>query len=211
MRPVDSQPFDRFSEDAKRVFDLTQKEAESAGHTYIGTEHLLLGILVDGQNVGARALREMGVSLEAVRTTLTGVLGRPEDELDGHLRPTPRTRKVIEIAFQQAQAMGHSYLGPEHLVLGLVVESEGIAARVLTDMRVTPERTWAEVTKLLSEPGVVARQEAAVMTGQPEARHVIFSPEATAALDRARELANADGATAIQTEHLLRALTEKGQ
>jgi ATP-dependent Clp protease ATP-binding subunit ClpC len=209
MRPVDPQPFDRFSEDAKRVFELTQKEAENAGHTYIGTEHLLLGILVDGQNVGARALREMGVSLEAVRTTLTSVSGRPEDKLDGQLRPTPRTRKVIETAFQQARAMGHSYMGPEHLVLGLVVESEGIAALMLRDMGVTPGRTWAAVTRLLAEPGVVARQEATVVAGEPEGMHAVFSPEATAALDRARELADKEGAPAIQMEHLLRALTER--
>ena len=82
---------------------------------------------------------------------------------------------------------------------------------MLRDMGVTPERTWAAVTRLLAEPGVVAWQEATVVAGQAEAMHVVFSPEATAALDRARELAAAEGATAIQAEHLLRALTEGGQ
>jgi ATP-dependent Clp protease ATP-binding subunit ClpC len=112
MSSVELQPFDRFSDDAKRVLDLTQEEAEIDGHGYIGTEHLLLAILADGQNVGARALREMGVAFEQVRAALAALSGRPKPKPDTQPQPTERTKRVIEIAFQQAMAIGHNYLGP---------------------------------------------------------------------------------------------------
>jgi ATP-dependent Clp protease ATP-binding subunit ClpA len=211
MSSVELQPFDRFSDDAKRVLDLTQEEAEIDGHGYIGTEHLLLAILADGQNVGARALREMGVAFEQVRAALAALSGRPEPKPDTQPQPTERTKRVIEIAFQQAMAIGHNYLGPEHLLLGLVVEAEGVAARVLRDLGVTPERTWVEVTRLLAVPGVVAAQESTVTAAKPYLSPARFSPEANAALRAAHHLAKAEGADEVQLEHLLRALKERSR
>ena len=210
MGPPEQQPFDRVSSDAKQVLDLTKEEAERAGNAYIGTEHLLLAILDHGDNVGARALGEMNVTAEPVRAALESVT-RPEPKPAGAGQPTARTKRALEAAFQQARAMGHDYVGPEHLLLGLVIEGEGIAARVLHELGVDAERTRAEVTRLLAEPGVVARQQSTVERRPSSKPAVTLSSKATEALVRAHELAEAEGAAEVGLEHLRQALAESSE
>jgi len=130
-------PFERFSEDAKKVLTYAQKEAEDSGHNYIGTEHLLLGVLqVDSE--AKRALERLGANEEAARATMRNVLGRGAGGIR-QIVPTERVKKVIELSFAAAQREGASHVTARHLLIGLVEEGEGIAAHVLTDLGVTPE------------------------------------------------------------------------
>jgi ATP-dependent Clp protease ATP-binding subunit ClpC len=207
MSAADLRPFDRFSEDAKQALNLAQEAAEKAGDTYIGTEHLLLGILLHGHNPASRALHEMGVTLESVRNALARVTGRPEPKPEGGLQPTLRAKRVIELAFQQSEGLGHGYLGCEHLLLGLLVEAEGIAGRVLRDLGVTMERTWAEISLLLPEAGAVL--PAHPFAGRPLSPPLEFSAEAMGALREARHLAEAEGTPTVGLDHLRRVLAER--
>ena len=131
-------PFERFSEDAKKVLTYAQGEAEQSRHSYIGTEHLLLALLQ--VESGARALlKHLGIEEEAVRATIRNVLGRNERIVIQQIIPTSRVKKVIELSFAAAQREGASCVTPEHLLIGLVEEGEGIAAHVLQDLGVTRE------------------------------------------------------------------------
>jgi len=143
-------PFERFTESAKRVLTLAQEEAERSHHSYIGTEHLLLGLMRDQDGMAAQTLHNLGIEIEAVRTTIASVLGRNERIIIQQIIPTSRVKKVIEIAFEEARRMGSSYVGSEHLLLGLVIEGEGIAAHVLHDLGGTRSKTQAEVERLVT-------------------------------------------------------------
>ena len=151
-------PFERFTERAKRVLTLAQEEAERSRHSYIGTEHLLLGIMREKDGIGAQALANLGVEVDMVRHTIEFVLGRNERIIIQQIIPTSRVKKVIEISFEEARRMGDNSVGTEHLLLGLIIEGEGIAAHVLIDLGATPERVRAEVERLLlagaEEPGL---------------------------------------------------------
>jgi ATP-dependent Clp protease ATP-binding subunit ClpC len=132
-------PFERFSDEAKRVLVSAQNEAEQARHSYIGTEHLLLGML-RGDTAAARILVGLGVDHAAAQATIERVLGRNERVVIQQIIPTSRVKKVIELAFQAAERESSAQVTPEHLVVGLLEEGEGIAAHVLVDMGVTLER-----------------------------------------------------------------------
>lgn len=143
--------FDRFTERARRVLSLAQEEAQRFQHNYIGTEHLLLGLIREGEGVGARVLRNMGVDLADVRQSVEKIIGRGDRVvLGGEIGLTPRAKKVMELAVDEARRMEHHYIGTEHLLLGLVREGEGIAAGVLENLGVDLERVRREV---LSELG----------------------------------------------------------
>ncbi len=147
-------PFERFTERAKKTLTLAQEEAERSRHSYIGTEHLLLGILRNQDGMGYRVLELFGVRIEVVRETIESVLGRNERITGQQILPTSRVKKVIELSFEEARRMRHDYVGTEHLLLGLMIEGEGIAARVLSDLGVTEAKIRDEVEHQLTSGAV---------------------------------------------------------
>ena len=147
-------PFERFTEKAKKVLTLAQDEAEKSHHSYIGTEHLLLGLLREGDGLAAKVLANLGVEIEKVRTTIESVLGRNERIIVQQIIPTSRVKKVIEIAFEEAKRMNNTYVGTEHLLLGLLIEGEGIAAHVLEDLGANLEKVRTELDSQLKDQGV---------------------------------------------------------
>jgi ATP-dependent Clp protease ATP-binding subunit ClpC len=143
--------FDKFTERARRVLTLAQEEAQRFNHNYIGTEHLLLGLVREGDGVAAKVLANLGVELTKVRSAVEFIIGRGERATPGEIGLTPRAKKVIELAVDEARRLSHHYIGTEHLLLGLVREGEGIAASVLESLGVNLERVRAETTRILSQ------------------------------------------------------------
>src|SRR2546430_1363256 len=143
--------FDKFTERARRVLTLAQEEAQRFNHNYIGTEHLLLGLVREGDGVAAKVLNNLGVELSKVRSAVEFIIGRGEKSISGEIGLTPRAKKVIELAVEEARRLNHSYIGTEHLLLGLVREGEGIAFGVLESLGVSLERVRTETTKILSQ------------------------------------------------------------
>ena len=141
--------FERFTERARRVVVLAQEEARTLDHGYIGTEHLLLGLIREGEGVAARALESLGISLEAVREQVGQIIGRGQQPPPGHIPFTPRAKKVLELALREAQQLGHDYIGTEHLLLGLIREGSGVAAQVLVRLGADLNRTRQQVVQLL--------------------------------------------------------------
>ena len=143
--------FDKFTERARRVLTLAQEEAQRFNHNYIGTEHLLLGLVREGDGVAAKVLSNLGVELSKVRSAVEFIIGRGDRATQGEIGLTPRAKKVIELAVDEARRLSHHYIGTEHLLLGLVREGEGIAASVLESLGVNLERVRAETTRILSQ------------------------------------------------------------
>src|SRR2546422_1242738 len=143
--------FDKFTDRARKVLTLAQDEAQRFNHNYIGTEHLLLGLVREGEGVAARVLENMNVELSKVRTAVEFIIGRGDRPVVGEVGLTPRAKRVIELAIDEARRLGHNYIGTEHLLLGLVREGEGIAAGVLESLGVNLERVRAETTRILSQ------------------------------------------------------------
>jgi ATP-dependent Clp protease ATP-binding subunit ClpC len=143
--------FDKFTERARRVLTLAQEEAQRFNHNYIGTEHLLLGLVREGDGVAAKVLSNLGVELSKVRSAVEFIIGRGERQHVGEIGLTPRAKKVIELAVDEARRLSHHYIGTEHVLLGLVREGEGIAASVLESLGVNLERVRAETTRILSQ------------------------------------------------------------
>src|SRR5436190_7314228 len=141
--------FDKFTERARRVLTLAQEEAQRFNHNYIGTEHLLLGLVREGDGVAARVLNNLGVQLPKVRSAVEFIIGRGESMIMGEIGLTPRAKKVIELAVDEARRLNHHYIGTEHLLLGLVREGEGIAAGVLESLGVSLEKVRAQVIEVL--------------------------------------------------------------
>ncbi len=145
--------FDKFTERARRVLTLAQEEAQRFNHNYIGTEHLLLGLVREGDGIAARVLNNLGVQLPKVRSAVEFIIGRGETMIMGEIGLTPRAKKVIELAVDEARRLNHHYIGTEHLLLGLVREGEGIAAGVLESLGVSLEKLRAQVIQVLSQSG----------------------------------------------------------
>ncbi len=143
--------FDKFTERARRVLTLAQEEAQRFNHNYIGTEHLLLGLVREGDGVAAKVLNNLGVELTKVRSAVEFIIGRGEKSVSGEIGLTPRAKKVIELAVEEARRLNHSYIGTEHLLLGLVREGEGIAFGVLESLGVSLERVRTETARILSQ------------------------------------------------------------
>jgi ATP-dependent Clp protease ATP-binding subunit ClpC len=138
-----------FTERARRSIVLAQEEAQRLGNNYIGTEHLLLGIISEGESVAAKVLENLGISLQKVRGEVEAIVGKGNPAAQQEMVFTPRAKRVIELAFEEARALAHNYIGTEHLLLGLVREGEGVAARVLSNLGVDPSKIRSEITKLL--------------------------------------------------------------
>ena len=143
--------FEKFSERARRVLTLAQEEARHLNHTYIGTEHILLGLVREEEGVATKVIANLGVSLSKVRSAVEFIIGHGEKSGSGEIGLTPRAKKVIELAIDEARHLGHNYIGTEHLLLGLLREGEGVAAGVLDSLGITLERARTETTRVLSQ------------------------------------------------------------
>jgi len=143
--------FEKFSERARRVLTLAQEEAQNFNHSYIGTEHILLGLLRESEGVGAKVLANLGVSLSKARSAVEFIIGRGEKPSTGDIGLTPRAKRIIELAIDEARHLGHNYIGTEHLLLGLLREGGGVAADVLDSFGITLERARTETLHVLGE------------------------------------------------------------
>ena len=141
--------FEKFTDKARRVVVLAQEEAKLLNHNYIGTEHILLGLIHEGEGVAAKALEALGISLDGVREQVQEIIGQGQTAPTGHIPFTPRAKKVLELSLREALQLGHSYIGTEHLLLGLIREGEGVAAQVLTKMGADTNRVRQQVIQLL--------------------------------------------------------------
>ncbi len=142
--------FERFTDRARRVVVLAQEEARLLNHNYIGTEHILLGLIHEGEGVAAKALESLGISLEAVRSQVEEIIGQGSQSPSGHIPFTPRAKKVLELSLREALQLGHNYIGTEHILLGLIREGEGVAAQVLVKLGADLSRVRQQVIQLLS-------------------------------------------------------------
>jgi len=142
--------FERFTDRARRVVVLAQEEARMLNHNYIGTEHILLGLIHEGEGVAAKALESLGISLEAVRQQVEEIIGQGQQAPSGHIPFTPRAKKVLELSLREALQLGHNYIGTEHILLGLIREGEGVAAQVLVKLGADLPRVRQQVIQLLS-------------------------------------------------------------
>jgi ATP-dependent Clp protease ATP-binding subunit ClpC len=142
--------FERFTDRARRVVVFAQEEARMLNHSYIGTEHILLGLIHEGEGVAARALESLGISLPDVRRDVGEIIGKGEGAPTGHIPFTPRAKKILELSLREALQLGHSYIGTEHILLGLVREGEGVAAQVLQKRGADLNRVRQTVIQLLS-------------------------------------------------------------
>ena len=145
--------FERFTERARQVVVLAQEEARTLKHNYIGTEHILLGLLREEEGLAARVLESLDITVERVRSQVVRIVGSGEEVTSGQIPFTPRAKKVLELALREALSLGHNYIGTEHILLGLVRENEGVAARILLDFDADSDKIRNEVIRMLSGPG----------------------------------------------------------
>jgi ATP-dependent Clp protease ATP-binding subunit ClpC len=173
--------FERFTDRARRVVVLAQEEARLLNHNYIGTEHILLGLIHEGEGVAAKALESLGISLEAVRAQVEEIIGHGGSAPSGHIPFTPRAKKVLELSLREALQLGHNYIGTEHILLGLIREGEGVAAQVLVKLGADLSRVRQQVIQLLS--GYSGGKESAG-TGTPGAGPSENQPSGSLVLDQ---------------------------
>jgi ATP-dependent Clp protease ATP-binding subunit ClpC len=146
--------FERFTERAKQVVVLAQDEARALRHNYIGTEHILLGLLREEEGLAARVLESLDITVEEVRAQVARIIGRGDEPIvSGQIPFTPRAKKVLELSLREALSLKHNYIGTEHILLGLVRENEGVAARILLDFDADAEKIRNEIMRVLSGPG----------------------------------------------------------
>ena len=157
--------FEKFSERARRVLSLAQEEAQRFNHNYIGTEHILLGLVRETEGVAARVLSGLGVDLSKVRSAVEFIIGRGEKPAQGEIGLTPRAKKVVELAVDEARRMNHTYIGTEHLLIGLLREGEGVAAGVLESLGVTLEKVRTETHRILSNSSTGSGSSQSTRTG----------------------------------------------
>jgi ATP-dependent Clp protease ATP-binding subunit ClpC len=158
--------FERFTDRARRVVVLAQEEARMLKHNYIGTEHILLGLIHEGDGIAARALESLDISLEAVRQQVEEIIGQGQAAPTGHIPFTPRAKKVLELSLREALQLGHNYIGTEHILLGLIREGEGVAAQVLQKLGADLILVRQTVIRLLS--GYAAGAEVRKVGGAAE-------------------------------------------
>jgi hypothetical protein len=142
--------FERFTDRARRVIVLAQEEARMLNHNYIGTEHILLGLVREGEGVAAEALESLGISLDAVRQQVEEIIGQGQEAPTGHIPFTPRAKKVLELSLRESLQLGHNYIGTEHILLGLIREGDGVAAQVLVRLGADLNRVRHQVIQLIA-------------------------------------------------------------
>ena len=195
--------FERFTDRARRVVVLAQEEARMLNHDYIGTEHIFLGLIHEGEGVAAAALESLGVSMAKARDQVREIIGQGEVFPSGHLPFTPRAKKVLELSLREALQLGHSYIGTEHILLGLIREGEGVGAQVLIKLGASLDRAREEVIRLL-EGGVVDTEDVPREPAEPPG--FPLSSKGRAVLALADEFAATTGQRQIQPAHLLMGL-----
>ena len=141
--------FERFTDRARRTIVLAQEEARMLNHNYLGTEHILLALVYEGEGVGAKALESLGISHDGVRQQIEEIIGRGQRAPSGHIPFTPRAKKVLELSLREALQLGHTYIGTEHILLGLIREGDGVAAQVLVRLGADLDRTRQQVIEVL--------------------------------------------------------------
>jgi ATP-dependent Clp protease ATP-binding subunit ClpC len=142
--------FEKFTDRARRVLVLAQEEARMLNHNYIGSEHILLGLIHEGEGVAAKALESLGISLDAVRQQVEEIIGQGQQAPSGHIPFTPRAKKVLELGLRESLQLGHNHIGTEHILLGLLREGEGVAAQVMVRLGADLNRVRREVIRLVS-------------------------------------------------------------
>ena len=165
--------FERFTDGARRVVVLAQEDARLLNHNYIGTEHLLLGLIHEGRGVAAQALESLGISLEAVRQQVEQIIGRGQQAQRGHIPFTPRAKKVIELAMRESDALGHVHIDTEHLLLGLIREGHGVAAQVLVRLGGDLNSVRQQVIRLLPRQAGTGAIGASQRLGKGERKRLI--------------------------------------
>jgi hypothetical protein len=153
--------FERFTDRARRVVVLAQEEARLLNHNHIGTEHILLGLIHEGEGVAYLALTDLGISLDAVRAQVEAEIGQGSEAPGGHIPFTPRAKKVLELSLREALQLGHNYIGTEHILLGLIREGEGVAAQVLVGLGAGLDRVRGQVVQLLATAGASQAEQVA--------------------------------------------------
>ena len=181
--------FDKFTERARRVLTLAQEEAQRFNHSYLGTEHLLLGLIRERDGVAAKVLSNLGVELSKVRSAVEFIIGRGETPSRGEIGLTDRAKKVLHLSIEEARRLNHSYIGTEHLLLGIVREGEGIAFGVLESLGVTLERVRTETARVLAidEPST-GQQAIGVDEAQTAVEEAIAAIDALGSSDLANDL-----------------------
>ena len=145
--------FERFTDWARQVIVLAQEEARMLDHNYVGTEHILLGLIRQGEGVAAKALESLGISLDVIRQEVEEIIGQGQETPSGHIPFTPRAKKVLELSLRESRQFGHDYIATEHILLGLVREGGGVAAQVLVKLGADLNRVRQQVTQLLAAAG----------------------------------------------------------
>jgi ATP-dependent Clp protease ATP-binding subunit ClpA len=174
--------FERFTERARQVVVLAQGEARALKHNYIGTEHILLGLLREKEGLAARVLESLDVTVEEVRAQVARIVGQGEEVTTGQIPFTPRAKKVLELSLREAISLGHNYIGTEHVLLGIAREGEGVAARILLDFDADAEKVHGAMMEMLSAPeGRSARLEL-----EPEDTGAALDPELRLEIERVR-------------------------
>jgi ATP-dependent Clp protease ATP-binding subunit ClpA len=204
-RPTSSARFERFTDGARRVVVLAQEQARTLAHNYIGTEHILLGLIHEGEGVAAKALESLGISLDAARQQVEEIIGRGQQAPSGYIPFTPRSKKVLELSLREALQLGHNYIGTEHILLGLIREGDGVAAQVLVRLGADLNRARQQVIQLLH--GYTAEPQDAAPAAGPTRLESARPGEALRELIRlASAEAVALGHGYVGSEHLLIAL-----
>jgi ATP-dependent Clp protease ATP-binding subunit ClpC len=184
--------FERFTDRARRVVVFAQDEARGLNHNWIGTEHLLLAVIREGQGVGAKALESMQISLDAARQQVESIIGRGQEPVgDGHIAFTPRAKKVLELSLREALQLGHNYIGTEHILLGLIREGDGVAALVLVNLGSDLNRARQQVIQLLH--GHEGRRTSIATIGEELADRLASMAARLAVIERRLGDATAEG------------------
>jgi ATP-dependent Clp protease ATP-binding subunit ClpC len=176
--------FERFTDRARRVVVLAQEEARLLNHNYIGTEHILLGLLNEGEGIAAKALESLGINLSSVREQVVEIIGQGQQAPTGHIPFTPRAKKVLELSLREALQLGHNYIGTEHILLGLIREGEGVAAQVLQKLGAELQKVRQTVIQLLSGPQGSEDQPSTASTGGPTSSRSEQSSSGSTVLDQ---------------------------
>jgi ATP-dependent Clp protease ATP-binding subunit ClpA len=190
--------FEKFSDRARRVIVLSQEEARLLNHDYIGTEHILLGLVHEDEGVASQALRSLGIGLEAVRQQVEGIVGQGGSSPSGQIPFTRRAKKVLELSLREAIQLGHNYIGTEHILLGLIREGEGVGCQALVKLGASLPKVRARVLQLATES---PREATGGWVFRP-------SSELAAVLDEAHRVAEARGESEVMPIHLFLAAVE---
>ncbi|MCW2699708.1 MAG: ATP-dependent Clp protease ATP-binding subunit, partial [Blastococcus sp.] len=191
--------FERFTDRARRVVVLAQEEARMLNHNYIGTEHILLGLIHEGEGVAAKALESLGISLEGVRQQVEEIIGQGQQAPSGHIPFTPRAKKVLELSLREALQLGHNYIGTEHILLGLIHEGEGVAAKALESLGISLDAVREQVQEIIGQGQ------------QAPSGHIPFTPRAKKVLELSLREALQLGHNYLGTEHILLGLIREGE